>query len=156
MRDIKRAEVDKMVQKRVAIPAPATEWAAPVVLAPQKDGTLRFCVDYRSLNAMNVPDAYPIPRMDRCIYSLGDVVIFSTLDGNSQYWQMPIALKDMKKCNAHHTLWHLRAHAYVFWTRKCTSDVPESDRNNTNHSQVTVSPRVLGRHHRLLFVLRTA
>ena len=42
MRDIEKAEVDKMVEQGVAVPAPPTDWAAPVVFAPKKDGTLRF------------------------------------------------------------------------------------------------------------------
>ena len=97
MRDIEKAEVDKMVEQGVAVPAPPTDWAAPVVFAPKKDGTLRFCVDYRRLNAMTVRDAYPIPRMDECIESLGDAKVFSTLDANSGYWQILIAPKDRDK-----------------------------------------------------------
>ena len=40
---------------------------------------------------MTVRDAYPIPRTDECIDSLGDAVIFSTLEYNSGYWQIPMA-----------------------------------------------------------------
>ena len=83
MGDIKKAEVDKMVETGVAVPAPPIDLAVSVVLAPKKDGTLRFCVDYRRLNAMTVRGAYPIPRIDECIESLGDAKVFSTLDANS-------------------------------------------------------------------------
>lgn len=41
-----------------------TEWAAPTVFVPEKDGTLRFCVEYCKFNAVSVGDAYQIPRMD--------------------------------------------------------------------------------------------
>lgn len=44
-----------------------TKWAAPIVIAPMNDGTLRFCVYYRQLNAFSMGDAYPIPGMDECI-----------------------------------------------------------------------------------------
>ena len=39
-------------------------WAAPVLFAPKKDGTLRFCIDYRFLNKCTVPDSFPLPRSD--------------------------------------------------------------------------------------------
>ena len=67
------------------------------MIAPKRDGTLLFCVDYRRLNAVTVRDAYPIPRMDECTDSLGDAQIFSALDANTGYWQIPIATKDQDK-----------------------------------------------------------
>ena len=74
-----------------------TEWASPIVFAPKKDGTLRFCVDYRKLNTKTLSDAYPLPRTDDCIDSLGDAAVFSTLDCNSGYWQIPMSVEDMDK-----------------------------------------------------------
>ena len=85
VRKIVKAQIEKMLDAGVIEPAHG-EWASPVVLAPKKDGTLRFCVDYRKLNAKTIADAYPLPRMDDCIDSLGDATIFSTLDCNSGYW----------------------------------------------------------------------
>ena len=40
------------------------------------------------------PDAYPIPRMDECIDSLGNARVFSTLECNAGYWQIPVAEED--------------------------------------------------------------
>ena len=55
-------------------------WASPVVLVPKKDGSLRFCVDYRRLNALTKNDVYPLPRVVDIVDKLGDTKYFTTLD----------------------------------------------------------------------------
>ena len=85
-----------MMEQDVIEPC-TSEWASPVVFAPKKDGSTRFCVDYRRLNAVTKPDVYPLPRMDDCLDSLGDAMIFTTLDANSGYWQLPVAEEDRDK-----------------------------------------------------------
>ena len=96
MRQYEKDEVDRMKAAGVIEPA-STEWASPIVFVPKKDGELRFCIDYRKLNAMTVRDSYPIPRMDECIDSLGDATLFTTLDANSGYWQVEIDPADRDK-----------------------------------------------------------
>ena len=96
MRDTVAKEVNKMLNAAVIEPT-STEWASPVVLVPKKDGSLRFCVDYRRLNAKTAADSYLLPRMDDCIDSLGDAAVFTTLDCNSGYWQIPVAPEDWDK-----------------------------------------------------------
>ena len=56
-----------------------SECASPVVVIPKADGSLRFCVDYRRLNALTVRDTYPIPLMDECLDSLGEAKVFLPL-----------------------------------------------------------------------------
>ena len=72
---MEKKEIDKMLEKGAIEPA-TTDWASPIVLAPKLDGSLRFCVDYRRLNAMTVRDSYLIPRMDECIKYLGTATVF--------------------------------------------------------------------------------
>lgn len=73
------------------------EWSFPVVVVPKPGGHFRFCVDYRRLNERTVKDVYPIPRMDDCLDSLGDATVFSTVDCNAGYWQIPVAAEDRDK-----------------------------------------------------------
>ena len=78
-RELEKREVDRMLAAKV-IEQAQSEWASPVVIVPKKDGTHRFCVDFRKLNAVTVRDSYPLPRMDEYIDSLGDAKVFTTLD----------------------------------------------------------------------------
>ena len=68
-----------------------SEWSSPVVLVPKKDGTLRFCMDFRKVNAISSVDPYPMPRIDTLIDRLGSARYLTTLDLSKGYWQVPMA-----------------------------------------------------------------
>jgi len=89
-REREKAEIERMCSMGVIEPSTG-EWASPVVMVPKPDGSVHVCMDYRKLNLMKVKDAYPIPRMDECIDSLGDARVFCTLDCNAGYWKIPVA-----------------------------------------------------------------
>ncbi|CAM4837936.1 unnamed protein product, partial [Rotaria magnacalcarata] len=63
-------------------------WASSVLLAAEKDGSLRFCIDYRALNAVTIRDAYPIPRIDDTLDALEEAKFISTIHLRSGYWQV--------------------------------------------------------------------
>jgi Reverse transcriptase (RNA-dependent DNA polymerase) len=108
-REVGREEIERMLSQGVIEPA-TSEWAFPIVLEPKSDGLLRFCVDYRRLNAITIPETYPLPRMDECIDSLGDAAVFTTLDCNSGYWQIPVHPRDRDKTTftSHYGLYQFR------------------------------------------------
>ena len=72
-------------------------WASPVVLVRKKDGSVRFCVDYRKLNDATKKDVHPLPRTSDMLESLAGAKIFTTLDAASGYWQIPMSPPDIEK-----------------------------------------------------------
>ena len=96
----KRAEADtlikEMLQKGVMEPS-SSPWVSPIVLVKKKDGSTRFCVDYRKLKDATVKDSYPLPRIDDCLDALAGCKWFSTLDLCSGYWLWQVAMDEEDK-----------------------------------------------------------
>jgi len=77
----KEKEVSRQVQDlldRDLIEPAHSAWSSPVVLIRKKDGSWRFCVDYRKLNSVTIQDAYPLPRIDESLDALAGSKYFST------------------------------------------------------------------------------
>ncbi len=85
------------MEKKEVIRPSNSPWASPIVLVRKRDGSHRFCVDYRKLNAVTRKDAYPIPRIDDTLDTLSGACWFSTLDMVSGYWQVEMGEKDREK-----------------------------------------------------------
>jgi hypothetical protein len=71
--------VKDMLERKVIEPS-ASPWASPIVLVKKKDGTTRFCIDYRKLNDLTIKDAYPLPRIDDTLDALSEAKWLSTMD----------------------------------------------------------------------------
>ena len=74
-----RKEIELLMEYDMIEPS-KSPWACGVVMAKKKGRQLRFCCGFRYLNAVNIKDAYPIPRIDESLSKLGDAKFFTTLD----------------------------------------------------------------------------
>jgi len=72
-------------------------WASPVVLVHKPDGSLRFGVDYRRLNAFTRKDVFPLPNIHDLLDQLSGRKIFSTLDAHTGYWQIQVQSSSRQK-----------------------------------------------------------
>ena len=88
--------LDDMLKRDVIEPS-TSPWASAIVLVRKKDGSTRFCVDYRKLNDATIKDAYPLPRIDETLDHLSGACWFSTLDLCSGYWQVAVEPQDRPK-----------------------------------------------------------
>ncbi|CAF2961342.1 unnamed protein product [Rotaria sp. Silwood2] len=106
-RQIINDEVKKMLDNGIISPS-NSPWASPVVIVKKRDGSPRFCIDYRNLNSITKKDVYPLPRIDDVIERLNGSEIFSKLDLRSGYFQVPLAIEERNKTAfiTHDGLWH--------------------------------------------------
>ena len=80
-----------------AIRESSSPYSSNVVIVRKKDGTIRFCIDYRKLNSRTVRDAYAIPRIDDTLHLLAGAKYFSKLDLKCGYWQVELNEDDKAK-----------------------------------------------------------
>ena len=68
-----------------------TPWCAGMVVVPKPNGTIRICVDLKPLNESVLREVHPIPKVDETLAQLTGATVFSKLDANSGFWQIPLA-----------------------------------------------------------------
>ena len=68
-----------------------TPWCAGMVVVPKKSGAVRICVDLKPLNENVLREVHPMPKVDETLAQLAGATVFSKLDANSGFWQIPLA-----------------------------------------------------------------
>ncbi|KAL5475209.1 hypothetical protein EMCRGX_G027282 [Ephydatia muelleri] len=95
--------LDGMLERQVIEPSQGS-WSSPVVLVKKKDGSTRFCVDFRQLNAVTKKDAQPLPRIDETLDVLGSARWFSLqADTGRLRWHLKIRLMERVLAGLHWT-----------------------------------------------------
>ena len=86
-----KSQIETMLQQGVISPVTApTEWCAGIVPVLKPNGSVRICVDLTHLNKAVQREIHPMPSVDENLAKLGDSKIFSKLDANSGFWQIPL------------------------------------------------------------------
>lgn len=97
---VQKIEIERQLAEmlRNGIIKPRTSpYASPVLLVRKKDGTWRFCVDYKHLNVVTIKNKHPLPIVNELIDELTGAKWFSKLDFRSGYHQICIANQDTQK-----------------------------------------------------------
>ncbi|THH30850.1 hypothetical protein EUX98_g3348 [Antrodiella citrinella] len=94
-RQVIEEQLEKWFEQEVIEPS-KSPWSAPVVII-YRNGKPRFCVDYRKLNTMTIPDEFPIPRQNEILSALSGAQVLSSLDALSGFTQIEMAEEDIEK-----------------------------------------------------------
>jgi len=86
-------QVEDMLRHDIIEPA-ASPWCSNVVMVCKKDGTMRFCIDYRKVNDLIIKDKFPLPKIDTFFDMLNGSHYFSSCDLRQGYWQTVISEED--------------------------------------------------------------
>lgn len=88
--------IEDLLEQGIIQPS-QSPWCSPVVIVTKKNGDVRMCIDYRSLNAITLRPIYPIPNPNIVFDTLSGASVFSTLDLSQGYYQVPMKKEDIQK-----------------------------------------------------------
>ena len=88
--EIFKGIVNELLEQGVVRPS-KSPYASPAFLIPKNSGGFRLVVDYRKVNAKILFDSYPLPTIDQAFEQFSGAVVFSLLDLNSAYFQIPLS-----------------------------------------------------------------
>lgn len=95
-RQIEKEEIQKMLDRGIIEPS-SSAWSSNTVLITKRDGSTRFCCDFRKVNEITYFDSYPLPRISDCLDALSSARWFGCMDLNSGFWQISMKESDKEK-----------------------------------------------------------
>ena len=88
--DVMEREIQEKIDLDVTEPS-ISPYSSPVVLVPKKDGSVRFCIDFRKVNKLTGFYAEPMPNMEEGIIKMSGHKFFTKMDLSKGYWQVSLS-----------------------------------------------------------------
>ena len=95
-RDEQDRQIKELLEKGLIRPS-SSPWGSPVLFVPKPGGQWRMCIDYRLLNNVTKKDAYPLPRIQDCLDTIGKAQYLSKIDLTSGYYQIEMEESSIAK-----------------------------------------------------------